>query len=148
MIERIRQLMPEDLEQIVELGKHFYSLTGLTGDFRGNTFCDFWNGFLAHGQAAMWVCRKDGKIIGTIGMTLTASLFDGKVIADESFWFVHPDNRGTAGVKLFIVAKDWAKECGASRMLMGRILNIDNGVEKFLTHHGFKPLQTQYVLDV
>ncbi len=141
-------LSPDDLTEIGELGQHFYALTGLKGAFRMGTFGEFWNAFLVNGQAAMWVARQNNKIIGTIGMTLTMSLFDGKIIADEAFWFVHPDHRGTAGMKLFFVSKEWAKECGAGRILIGRMLNIDNGADKFFIRQGFKPLQTQYSLDI
>lgn len=148
MIERITFLTPERADQIGTLGAHFYSLTGLKGEFRGQTFAEFWNVFLKQGQAAMWIYTTEDVIVGTIGMTLTMSLFDGKIIADEAFWFVHPGHRGTAGTRLFFEAKKWAIECGAGRILMGRMLNIENGVEKFFDRQGFKPLQTQYYLDI
>ena len=151
MIERILHLNKVDAVQVCELGKKFYGVTGLDGEFRGGTFVDFWNGFLAHGQSAMWVYRENKIIVGTIGVNLTMSLFDGKVIADEAFWFVNPEHRGTAGVRLFFEMIKWSKESGAGRILMGKMLKIseeNDNVGRFYERQGFKPLQTQYYLDV
>lgn len=151
MIERIFHLTPVQAAQINELGKHFYGLTGLEGEFRGGTFIDFWNGFLKHGYSAQWVYLDAGRIVGTIGFNLTMSLYDGKVIADEAFWFVDPHHRGTAGVRLFFEAKAWALESGARRILMGKMLAINPENDKvgaFYERQGFKPLQTQYYLDI
>jgi GNAT superfamily N-acetyltransferase len=151
MVKRIFNLKPVDAQQIITLGKEFYGMTGLSGTFHGDTFISFWNGFLQHGQAAMWVYVEDSVIVGTIGVTLTMSLFDGKVIADESFWFVAPHHRGTAGVRLFVEMKKWAKEHGAQRILMGKMLYINPENDKvglFYERQGFMKLQTQYALDI
>lgn len=151
MIERLTQITVEDASQIIDLGKKFYGLTGLSGSFHGDTFITFWNGFLKNGQASTWVYRIDNQIVGTIGMTLTMSLMDGVVIADETFWFVDENHRGTAGVRLFFEAAQWAKQSGAKRMLMGKMLaiNPDNdSVGRFYERQGLKPLQTQYYLDL
>jgi GNAT superfamily N-acetyltransferase len=151
MIERLFYLEESDATQIIELGREFYKLTGLRGTFHGKTFIDFWNGFLGHGRSSMWVYRENGRILGTIGVNLTMSLFDGFVIADEAFWFVHPHHRGTAGVRLFFAMKEWAERSGAQRILMGRMLQIDpenEKVQKFYERHEFKPFQTQYYLDL
>ena len=149
MIERIFNLDTVDAIQIAELGRKFYAATGLRGSFHGDTFVVFWNKLLEGGIASMWVSREDGRITGTIGMTLTMSLMDGIVLADEMFWFVDPNHRGSAGLKLFLEAKKWAKHSGAGRMLMGKMLAIEpEKVGKFYEQQGFKPLQTQYFLDL
>ena len=151
MIERILYLKPVDAKQVIELGKEFYGLTGLRGEFHGDTFVTFWNAFMAHGQSAMWVFRSESVIVGAIGVNLTMSLFDGKVIADEAFWFVDPKHRGTAGVRLFFEMAKWAKEHGARRILMGKMLSIDpenDKVGQFYERQGLKPLQTQYYVDI
>lgn len=151
MIERIFNLNTVDSTQIAELGRHFYALTGLSGSFKQDTFTDFWNGFLGTGHAAQWVYRESGRILGTIGMCLTMSFMDGKIIADEQFWFVHPQHRGTAGVRLFVEMRAWAEKSGAGRILMGKMLKIDpenDKIGKFYERQGLKPLQTQYYLDL
>jgi len=151
MIERVFQLDKVSSMQIGELGKQFYARTGLPGHFKTDTFTTFWNGFLNSGHAAQWVWKEKGLILGTIGMTLTLSFMDGKVIADEQFWFVHPHHRGTAGVRLFVEMRNWAEQSGAQRILMGKMLAVDpenDKVGKFYERQGFRALQTQYVLDL
>jgi GNAT superfamily N-acetyltransferase len=151
MIQRVTRLNEVEAVQVIGLGEKFYGLTGLNGTFHGDTFVDFWNGFLDRGYAAMWVYKEREIVLGTIGMTIEMSLFDGCVVADEKFWFVDPHHRGTAGIRLFMEMKDWAKNSGARRIKMGRMLAIDpenDRIGKFYERHGFRPLQTEYILDI
>ena len=148
MIERIYKIDETVASQVIELGKQFYSLTGLKGEFHGNTFVDFWNELSKRGQCSTWIFRCGDTITGALGVIINMSLFDGKTIVEEMFWFVHPDHRGTAGIKLFLAAQQWAKESGAARMMMGKMLTIENSVGDFYEKNGFRKLQTQYIKDL
>ncbi len=149
MSKRIYTLAQTNPVQLIELSKKFYSLTGLKGEFHGDTFLRFWEECLTRGLSAMWVHEVEGNLVGAIGMTLSLSIMDGSSTAEESFWFVDPAHRGTVGLRLYRDAEKWAKEQGVHRLVMGHMtMSMPNKVAKFYTRQGFMKLQTTYTKEL
>lgn len=149
MSERIYTLAQINPVELIELGKKFYKATGLSGEFHGNTFLRFWEEYLTRGIAAMWVVKKEDKLVGAIGMMLTMSVMDGSHTAEESFWFVDPAHRGTAGIRLYRSVEKWAKEQNVTRMVMGYMtMSMPDKVSSFYKGQGFSKLQTFYMKEL
>lgn len=149
MIQVITALDGPVADQMMALGEKFFPLTKLGGNFRAETFMHFWNKYLEMGLGKIFAHVTDGRIDGAMGMLVTMSLVDGKILAEEAFWFVDPDRRGTAGIKLFRAAESWAKDSGASRMLVGYLCDsMPDKVERFYEHCGYRKLQVQFVKDL
>lgn len=147
----IRSLFLDDVTmlRIAELGKHFYSLTGLAGNFKPETFATMWNQCMKMGLSATWISKTEGgNITGILGMSLSFGIMDGQTIAEEIFWFVDPEHRGRHGLQLFHEAERWAEDLGVKRMTMSSIENIKSDkLTTFYQRKGFRKLQTQYVRD-
>lgn len=146
MIRRITEVDHEAGEAITRLGRQFYQQSGMPGEFQSEMFVDFWRGAIASGIASQWVSLTDDKIVGTIGMLMIMSPFTGEIVAEETFWFVESDHRGTAGVRLFAEAEAWAKALGCNTMKVGYLNSL--GAEKlhaFYERRGFTVLQTQFM---
>jgi N-acetylglutamate synthase-like GNAT family acetyltransferase len=108
-----------------------------------------WNQMLRAGVAIMWVCREEGRIIGSIGFIMSMGLMDGKITMEETFWFVDPDHRGMAGVRLFNEMKKHVQDSHIERVLMANMSGLNEArTEKFYERHGFVKLQTLYRLDL
>ncbi len=149
MITRIAHIDESMVRDIIELGKKFYGLTGLNGTFHYDTFVRFWNEYLGRGMGSMWIYQENGHVEGAIGMTIGMSIMDGTSNAEELFWFVDPTKRGTAGIRLFRAAEEWAREMKLDRILMGHMSMIaPNKVGDFYLSQGFKALHTIYVKEL
>ena len=145
MILRITELNETIRKDLTILGEKFYPASGLNGTFRPGTFMTFISELLSRGIMALWASFDGDRMTGTIGMQISISLPDGVTTVEEVFWFVDPEHRGTTGVRLFHAAEEWAKQSGAKRMVMARMLAGDSEkVGDFYERHNFKPLQTQY----
>lgn len=149
MIQEITAMDENFKQQLAVLGEKFYPLTNLRGKFHADTFAHFWSKYLEMGLGKIFAHVTDGKIDGAMGMLISMSLADGQVLAEEAFWFVDPDHRGTAGIKLFRAAESWAKQSGATRMLVGYLCgSMPDKVEKFYEHCGYRKLQVQFVKEL
>ncbi len=73
---------------------------------------------LEHPDGAVLVADVDGSVVGMIGLMVVPHLFSGELTAGEVFYFVSPEHRGSAGVRLLGGAEAWAKEHGAAQMQM------------------------------
>lgn len=146
MIERITTLTPAVREAIASLGAEFYEQSKIPGKFSPEFFTDFWEKCIKSGIGCQWVYKQADKIVGTIGTLIILSPFNGETVAEETFWFVGADHRGTAGIKLFLMAEAHAKSLGCDSMKVGYLNSL--GAEKlhsFYERRGFKVLQTQFV---
>lgn len=148
----VRSLFLDDVTmlRVAELGKHFYSLTGLRGNFKPETFSTMWNHCMKMGLSATWISKSEnGHITGILGMSLSFGVMDGNTIAEEIFWFVDPDHRGRHGLQLLREAEAWVESLGVKRMTMSSIENLQSEkLEAFYRHKGFRKLQTQYVREL
>jgi len=146
MIRRVTTVDAEADNAIASLGAIFYEQAGLPGKFNGDVFIGFWKKCVESGIAAQWVFEQDSAIVGTIGMLIIVSPFDGKIVAEETFWFVHPDHRGTAGLRLFMEAEMWAKAINCDAMKVGYLTNLSaEKLHAFYERRGYRALQTQFV---
>jgi len=149
MIQRITTITPDIEESISELGKEFYSQSGLKGTFRAQTFVETWNQLLKVGVSSMWISRSGGEVTGALGVILSMHMFDGEVTAQECFWFVREEHRGLAGPRLFKAMEEWTKQIGVTRILMAHLDQAEeSAVGTFYERRGFRKLETTYVRDV
>ena len=127
----------------------FYSKSGLTGTFDAHHFLLTWEMLLDQGIGTLFTSYDEaGSVEGMIGMILAPSMFDAKVTAQEAFWFVKPEARGLAGVRLFREVEKWAKEIKVERILMARLIgSMPEKVSDFYLSHGFTQVETSYVKD-
>lgn len=149
MIQEITVMDENFKQQLAVLGEKFYPLMNLRGKFHADTFAHFWSKYLEMGLGKIFAHVIDGKIAGAMGVLISMSPVDGQTLIEESFWFVDPDHRGTAGIKLFRAAEEWAKQSGASRMLVGYLCGSMPGkVENFYERCGYRKLQIQFVREL
>lgn len=97
-------------------------------------------GILANPEAAMWVCVRDGALIGMLAMLMVTHPMSGDRIASEIVWWMNPSARG-AGVRLLRTAERWAKDGGAVAVSM--IAPTDR-VGQFYAAIGYAPVEVNY----
>lgn len=96
---------------------------------------------LAQPNATILVAERDGVVIGLIGLAIVPQLWSGVLTAGELAYFVHPDHRGSIGVRLMKAAEAWAGEHGAQAMSM---IAPTEQVGQFYARMGYTALETNY----
>jgi GNAT superfamily N-acetyltransferase len=145
----VRECLPADIPRVIEMGTRFLA----TKPFGPAAPSD-----PARLEAAVDVCLRTGTILlseqqlfvetritGMFCLYAMEHPFTGEPMAEELAWWVEPEHRnGTAGVRLLRSAIEWATTSGVACLRM----NAPNGtrVGTILERHGFRPVETAYVL--
>ena len=69
-------------------------------------------------ESVLLLLADDGKAVGFLGGVLFESPLDSQQIANEHFWYVIPKYRGRPVFKLMKAFRRWAREKGASHLMM------------------------------
>lgn len=74
---------------------------------------------IAGEQTALVVYESDGVARGAMGAMTYRHPLSGETTAIETFWWMDPESRGPASVRLLRHVEDWARGRGAVKMQMG-----------------------------
>ena len=72
---------------------------------------------LIDGDGELFVLR-DKEIVGYMGLTIFRSPLGRERIANEHFWYVIPEARGTSSIRLIKEAHKWAREKDCQYLMM------------------------------
>lgn len=145
----IRRSIITDEPDLIRMGEAFWSETPLSSmsTFNPDYLINFIRGASLEPSASVWVAEESGKVVGAVAGMVYPLFFSGDLVAQEIFWWVDPETRGTeAGKMLYDALADWAKEAGAVALSM---IAIENGkaeaVGKIYKKKGFIPTEHAYV---
>ena len=101
-------------------------------------------------ETAIIIQVVDGKVVGFLCVFCVDSLFVGRKVAIEKYWFVMPDHR-MAGVKLLHEARKWAKENNCTHLIMiasNLASDMYETVSRIFEKMGMKVFETSYITEV
>lgn len=143
--------MPKDASAIARMGKAFFDFTPVLDKHVGYDK-DSLLGFAEMAQesrsVAMFVAEVDGEVVGAVaGICYPHFLNNNRVVAQELFWWVDPEHRGsTIGNELHDMLVTWASMNGARAFFMIAINNErSDRIEKLYKRKGYEPLERTYV---
>ncbi len=144
----IRQLTADDLQnkELLALGEKFFTDAKLPGEFIPGVFVATWSTLMRMTCGAIWTSVVDDRVVGAIGGVFHPDANDGKLVAQEMFWFMDPSYRsGFNAIKLFTAFENWAISRGATRIVMGCILGeYAKPLREFYTKMGYRPVDVSY----
>lgn len=123
MIE-IRRLCRFNLRALAPLAKEFYASSQFLRRFDLERFTALWKNAMEMEAGTILVAMDGEDIIGAIAGMVYPEAYSGDLIAQEFFWFVHPDHRGLAGIRLYKAFEDWAKQKGCAEIRMGHLADL------------------------
>lgn len=109
-------------------------------------FMTAWRALFQVGLGAIFLAWDDAEPTGILLATVTPDLFDGASVAIEHAWYVMEKARGGAtGGALLDRFEAWAKERGASRMVLSHFIEGMPNLDRYFSHRGFFPLEKHYL---
>jgi hypothetical protein len=138
----ILEAIESDVDQIVEMGAAFaqeeYSdrLTVTPEALRQMALN------LIHGdQSVLWVARKGEQVIGMLGLVVYVHPMNGEMVASELVWWMRPEHRGRAGLRLLRTGERWARARSAVALQM---IAPNHRVESLYQALGYQQVETTY----
>ena len=144
----IYHISSEELPELEQMANEFFKESEYPGKFNFPFFCEFWSKVFELDMGRIIVCQEKGALVGVIGFTLCLDIMTGYSRADESFWFVSKDYRGSSiGFKLFKAYEDSAINSGAVSLNIAHLMSNDN-LGLFYKRCGYNAFHKQYVKEV
>jgi len=139
-----------DIPRVVPLVQEFWAEGFLPGALTPDHFIQTCKNLMGNGSGLIIAAELDGEIIGAIGAIMCHSPNDGALMAHETFWFVTKKHRqGSAGKKLLDTLEEFAKERGATKVMMIRLTDeIGEKLDLVYKAHGYKPVEVHYIKDL
>lgn len=143
----IRNATKEDAHNIVDLLASLHIITSFEpvdfSEFKAKKAIESF----IDGDQFVRVIDVDGAIVGVMIGIIFPTWFGSDLIAVDVAWYVKPENRGFASVRLVKDFVDWAKLKGAKQVRPG-ISTGDKAGVKIYQKMGFKALGESFYLNV
>lgn len=140
----IREARPNDVPWVVGMGDRFIRETEYKSHISGdpNKMRELVEALMANPDGLLLVYDNDGMVDGMMGVLMFRHPMSDQLVASEMFWWVEPEARGSAGVRMLRMAEEWARLRGAERMMM--IAPTDR-VGEFYERVGYGKVETSYM---
>ena len=86
--------------------------------------------------------------VGCLGLQVINSPIGRNKIANEHFWYVLPEHRGIASLRLIREAENWAKKKGCSHLILNASTlasSLHDNVCKLYERFGMQKFETSYI---
>jgi hypothetical protein len=146
----IRRANSDDLDALMPMAERFYTSCpwAKIADYDPETARVGMASLLANENCGLFVIDRDGHLFGAFGCVLTPVwLSTDFVVAQEVFWWVEPEARGTReSLELWIAADRWAEKSGAKAAVMIRLEGMgDEALHRTYLSRGYTPVEHHYV---
>jgi GNAT superfamily N-acetyltransferase len=143
----IREAVAEDELDILMMVKMFLRETDYPFKFDLNKTQENFEAVLSNPNATIFVADVDGELVGCLVCVVSQPLFSSDVVANELAWYISPDQRnGKAAFKLLKVYEDWAKDMGATSVVMSDTSTKD--LTKLFSRKGYRNIERSYIKEI
>lgn len=144
----IKLLTVEQLPAASAMGALFMKEGKVPENFNADVFVANWTALINNGMGFIFGLFNGEEIVGALGSIIVGDINHGKLVANEAFWFVHPDHRGQ-GIRLLKAYEDEAKKRGAVFCTMVHLLNLQpEKLGKLYRNRGYHPIETSYLKEL
>lgn len=144
---KVRRLRPWELADTVPLAGEFHAAAKLGGEFDSGIFIDTMASLGESGRlGAIGLFCGDNLVGVLLGMIARHFLTD-HLIAQEIMWWVTPDARnGSHGIRMVAEFEKWAKEFGASAVIMASFVETDGDdrLSAIYEHREYRKVETHF----
>lgn len=143
---QIREAKYEDIDTLVSMGEKFFQHTPFDVPYDRDSIYGMLEFLINSPDGCVFVSDDLSGMIG--GLCVPLFFNNAYFSANEMFWWVNPESRGT-GNYLLRAFEDWAKDKGASYVQMTHLTtSMPESLAHFYTKKGFWPVETNYMREV
>lgn len=145
----VRALAPDEVHKLGHCAEKFYASSKHLDGFDLEQFSGFWAALIMRGDGVIFALCDGDEMRGALGgITHQDPYHRDKIIAQEFYWFVLKESRGS-GVRLYRAFEKWARERGAHQLRMGYLVDLmPNKVKTFYEFVGLHPVEVVYSKDL
>lgn len=139
----IRQAIVDDKLACIHLLRQSHQAAGFTFPFQAAYAAQLFDQHMASHQACVIVHEQDGRVVGLLMAVWFEHPFGAGRYAKETVWFIAPQARGRAAIKMLSAYEAWAKEQNCTAIGMASLET--NDVSKLYLRRGYQPVETHFL---
>lgn len=140
----VKMLTIPQLTEAAKMGPSFFREGALPGEFVPEVFVKKWTELIEQGFGFILGLFRENEMIGAFGAVVIGDLNDGKLVANECFWFVTPESRGR-GFELLLAYEEEARRRGAVRCSMIHLIGLQpDKLSQIYEKRGYRAVETSY----
>lgn len=143
----VEKLLVHELHQLERIGTSFTTEVKYPGGFEISPFKQTWTALLNAGLGEIFIVRDPkGEIMGCLGATFAGDMFNGRLTACESFWYVLKEHRsGRLALYLFdaFEAEAGRREC-EKLVFVHLVGEHAEMLEKLYTRRGYSLVEKNF----
>ena len=139
----IREATLDDIPSLLVLAKHFIEQTEYKRTLAINfeQLTTLGQNLINGPDGVIFISESGGKVTGMMGLLACTQPMSGELVVSDMFWFVEPESRGSAGIRLLRRGERWARATGATSLIM---VAPTVRVGKFYKRIGFLHIEAVY----
>ena len=145
----LRRATPHDIEACLAMCRCFYDESGLREQpYDESSMRVTLDRLMGSEGGLLLLTEVDGALTGMAAALAYPSYFNGLSVAQELFWWVRPERRGTSdGVRLLKAIEEWAKDRGCVSLTM-ICLPIESPAESVYQRCGYRACERSYIKEL
>lgn len=145
----IRSLKQSELEWCRKCAEQFFVDSKLPGRLDFHYWVGYWQNLIHLKIGEVFALVNDCEVLGMLGGVKTRCSMTGDLEAYEMFWYVMPEYRGVAGVKILKHFENWALQSECKRVKMVHLESINPKEMKDLyLRMGYETLEHAYTKEL
>lgn len=144
----IRDAELSDVPDLARLGALFHAESGLA-DLIEYVEADYaaWLSAVIGLPNVLMLVADDGEIKGATGGMVCPIYFNAAhITGEELFFWVHPDSRGSLGLRLIEALESAARDAGCSSWHMKALAGVKpEATGRFYERRGYRPAENSYI---
>lgn len=140
----IHDIACDEVPMLLDGAREFFGEGKLMGELNPVSFVAGWQRLLLSGSGMLLGAYRERQLIGAIGGVILPDFPTGDVVAQEFFWFMIGDQRGS-GVRLLRAFEMRAAMRGAKRIMMMHLTALNSAaMGKLYARLGYTHLENIY----
>ena len=149
----IREIIPTDAAQLIELGKEFHNESPFHSRYKFdvNKSVDFMKTLSLSNDCCFYIAvDDDDNILGMAGGQMSSMYYTDDKYASELIFYVAPKSRASrVAISLLKKFEDWAKENGAKDVELGVVTGInEKKADSFFKKSGYNYLGANFYKEI
>lgn len=148
----IREAVRSDLPALLVLGAKAYEESPFKRIIEQDDYDTYrmLSNMIESNQQAILVAESGREIVGMLGFVIVPSFWNNAhKMAQDLFWYVAPEHRGTAGLKLLKQYEQTAKDMGAHSLMMVCVKKTKSDkMRKVFKRNGLRELDQKWIKEL
>ena len=141
----IRKAIAADKAHVLVMAKAFHAASGVPFPFSAAASSVLFEAALVDSNRLCLIYEREGSARGVLAAVAAPHHLAPVKVASEIIWWIDPDWRGRAAMKMLAAYERWAAECGCQYVSMVG-LGADPAISTLYARRGYQAVERHFLM--